>query len=176
MTDDVALNELAAMATIVSRAQLAARAGTQFGGKRDLYSTLGYSRVLTFADHYARYRRQHIARRIVTAKPAATWRHKPVVFEDKNPDTDTAFEAVMQACAEVPRQGQHGTWIQPEMIDAYTALGATASFTKERWGLRVHFRNLTDTEYATRGFGSASAIPARPFEVRARLHVGFGKR
>jgi iron complex outermembrane receptor protein len=61
-------------------------------------------------------------------------------------------------------------------IEAYTTLGATVSFTKERWGLRVHFRNLTDTEYAARGFGSASAIPARPFEVRARLHLGFGKR
>jgi iron complex outermembrane receptor protein len=61
-------------------------------------------------------------------------------------------------------------------IEAYTTLDATISFTTPRWGLRVHFRNLTDTEYETRGFGSASAIPARPFEVRARLHVGFGKR
>ncbi len=35
--------------------------------------------------------------------------------------TDTAFERVMQACA-APRQGQHGTWIHPEMIAAYTEL------------------------------------------------------
>jgi leucyl/phenylalanyl-tRNA--protein transferase len=34
---------------------------------------------------------------------------------------DTAFEAVMRACAE-PRPGQDGTWIQPEMIDAYVRL------------------------------------------------------
>jgi len=34
---------------------------------------------------------------------------------------DTAFRAVMQACAE-PRDGQGGTWIVPEMIEAYTAL------------------------------------------------------
>jgi leucyl/phenylalanyl-tRNA--protein transferase len=34
---------------------------------------------------------------------------------------DTAFREVMQACAE-PRDGQGGTWIVPEMIDAYTAL------------------------------------------------------
>jgi outer membrane receptor protein involved in Fe transport len=61
-------------------------------------------------------------------------------------------------------------------IDAYTTLDATVSYVKTRWGLRVHFRNLTDTEYETRGFGSASAIPARPFEVRAQLHFGFGKR
>jgi leucyl/phenylalanyl-tRNA--protein transferase len=34
---------------------------------------------------------------------------------------DTAFREVMQACAE-PRDGQAGTWIVPEMVDAYTRL------------------------------------------------------
>lgn len=35
---------------------------------------------------------------------------------------DTAFERVIRACARTPRPGQDGTWITPEMIDAYTAL------------------------------------------------------
>jgi iron complex outermembrane receptor protein len=61
-------------------------------------------------------------------------------------------------------------------IEAYTTLGATVSYVKKRWGLSVSLRNITDTEYATRGFGSASAIPARPFEARARLELGFGER
>jgi len=34
---------------------------------------------------------------------------------------DTAFEAVMRACA-APRAGQNGTWIQEDMIAAYCAL------------------------------------------------------
>ena len=34
---------------------------------------------------------------------------------------DTAFREVMQACAH-PRNGQGGTWIVPEMVDAYTQL------------------------------------------------------
>jgi leucyl/phenylalanyl-tRNA---protein transferase len=34
---------------------------------------------------------------------------------------DTAFRRVMQECAE-PRDGQAGTWIVPQMIEAYTAL------------------------------------------------------
>jgi leucyl/phenylalanyl-tRNA--protein transferase len=34
---------------------------------------------------------------------------------------DTAFRAVMAACAE-PRDGQGGTWITPEMASAYAAL------------------------------------------------------
>jgi leucyl/phenylalanyl-tRNA--protein transferase len=33
---------------------------------------------------------------------------------------DTAFDAVITACARVPRDGQDGTWIVPEMISAYT--------------------------------------------------------
>ena len=35
---------------------------------------------------------------------------------------DTAFERVIRACAEIPRSGQDGTWITPEMIDAYVGL------------------------------------------------------
>lgn len=35
--------------------------------------------------------------------------------------TDTAFRAVMEACAE-PREGQAGTWIVPAIIDAYCRL------------------------------------------------------
>ena len=35
---------------------------------------------------------------------------------------DTAFRLVIEACAAAPRPGQDGTWIMPEMIDAYTEL------------------------------------------------------
>ena len=35
---------------------------------------------------------------------------------------DTSFEAIITACAETPRMGQDGTWITPEMIEAYTRL------------------------------------------------------
>lgn len=35
---------------------------------------------------------------------------------------DTAFEAVMRACAEAPRKGQSGTWISEAMVEAYLAL------------------------------------------------------
>lgn len=35
---------------------------------------------------------------------------------------DTAFERVIRACSRVPRPGQGGTWITPEMIAAYTEL------------------------------------------------------
>lgn len=35
---------------------------------------------------------------------------------------DQAFESVIRACASVPRKGQHGTWITPEMQQAYIRL------------------------------------------------------
>ena len=35
---------------------------------------------------------------------------------------DTAFDRVIHACGSVPRAGQHGTWITPEMRQAYCAL------------------------------------------------------
>ena len=44
---------------------------------------------------------------------------------------DTATRRVMQACADTPRDGQAGTWIMPEMIDAYCAWPAVHSV--ETW-------------------------------------------
>jgi leucyl/phenylalanyl-tRNA---protein transferase len=47
---------------------------------------------------------------------------------------DSAFREVITACASSPREGQDGTWIVPELIEAYCqwhALGQTHSF--ETW-------------------------------------------
>lgn len=35
---------------------------------------------------------------------------------------DTAFEQVISQCKQTPRMGQEGTWINPDMIAAYTSL------------------------------------------------------
>ena len=35
---------------------------------------------------------------------------------------DRAFAEVIRGCAATPRKGQHGTWITPEMMDAYIRL------------------------------------------------------
>jgi leucyl/phenylalanyl-tRNA--protein transferase len=46
---------------------------------------------------------------------------------------DTAFGEVMAGCAE-PRSGQDGTWITPEMIEAYTRLAALGhAHSVEAW-------------------------------------------
>jgi leucyl/phenylalanyl-tRNA--protein transferase len=47
---------------------------------------------------------------------------------------DTAFVAVINACASKPRDGQPGTWILPEMIAAYCALhDAGHAHSVETW-------------------------------------------
>jgi len=35
---------------------------------------------------------------------------------------DEAFDDVIRICAEIPRRGESGTWILPEMVDAYRKL------------------------------------------------------
>lgn len=47
---------------------------------------------------------------------------------------DTAFEQVIRRCAHTPRPGQEGTWIVPEMIEAYTTLhGMGYAHSVEAW-------------------------------------------
>jgi TonB-dependent siderophore receptor len=61
-------------------------------------------------------------------------------------------------------------------IPGYATLDAAVSYTLGRVRLGVNFKNITGTDYATRGFGGVSAIPARPFECLARVDLRFGSR
>ncbi|MGI9506379.1 MAG: anti-CBASS protein Acb1 family protein, partial [Geminicoccaceae bacterium] len=77
---------------LVDRADFARRTGFQFGGNRDLWSALGYQVNPRFTDYCARYQRQDIAARIVDMPIRATWREKPTISDDDNPETETPFE------------------------------------------------------------------------------------
>lgn len=47
---------------------------------------------------------------------------------------DTAFETVIQACADIGRAGQSGTWIVPDMVQAYVNLHrAGLAHSVETW-------------------------------------------
>ena len=61
-------------------------------------------------------------------------------------------------------------------IDGYGVLDAAISYRRGRARFAVNFKNLTGTEYETRGFGGVSAIPARPFEVLGRIDLRLGSR
>jgi iron complex outermembrane recepter protein len=61
-------------------------------------------------------------------------------------------------------------------IDPYFTADVTASYRAARWKFSLHCKNVTDTEYLTRGFGSSSVTPARPFTAYARVDVLLGSR
>jgi TonB-dependent siderophore receptor len=61
-------------------------------------------------------------------------------------------------------------------VDSYLLLDAMAAYRRGRFKGSVHFKNLTDREYVTRGFGGASVIPASPFAVYGRIEIGVGAR
>jgi outer membrane receptor protein involved in Fe transport len=59
-------------------------------------------------------------------------------------------------------------------IDGYATLDAAAAYRAGRARFTVNLKNLTGTKYETRGFGAASAVPAPPFELRARIQFAVG--
>jgi iron complex outermembrane recepter protein len=59
-------------------------------------------------------------------------------------------------------------------IESYVLLDAMASYRHGRFKGSVHVKNLTDTEYETRGFGSSSVIAANPRAVYGRIEIGLG--
>lgn len=69
----------------IGRARLASMAGVSFGGRRDLYTSLGYNRSPVFDDFLDRYRRNEIARAVVVAPTTDSWKGKPRVLVPGKP-------------------------------------------------------------------------------------------
>ena len=91
----------AANDTNLANRYIAARnAGLAFGGDRDYYETLGYTRDPSVEDYYAKYLRNDIARTIVDAPANATWRERPQVIdgedEGRDEDAETEFEQAVE--------------------------------------------------------------------------------
>lgn len=92
-----------------ARAALAAMLGVIFNGQRDIYDAAGYAKTLTYMDYYGVYRRQDIARRIVSAAPTETWRLDPTILDgndEADAADDTPFAEAVQELAAVGQSGQ----------------------------------------------------------------------
>jgi TonB-dependent siderophore receptor len=61
-------------------------------------------------------------------------------------------------------------------IDPYVTVDVAAHYKYDRWKFSLHCKNLTDTEYETRGFGATSVTPGRPFTAYARVELALGSR
>jgi TonB-dependent siderophore receptor len=70
-----------------------------------------------------------------------------------------------------------GQYIAPDNaypIQGYLTLDATVSYRVKNWKWSLNFKNLTNREYETRGFGNSAVIPADPFTVYARVELSLG--
>lgn len=77
---------------LTGRGRFANTSGRMFGGKRDLYKTLGYINEPLPSDYRSWFKRSEICNRVVKAAPIATWRGGCDIVEDDDPDTITPFE------------------------------------------------------------------------------------
>lgn len=82
---------LALTSMAVSRANLAARLGQQYGGDRDIYQALGYKLQLQYADYLSQYTRQDIAKAIIDRPVKATWQGQLELVESEDAEK-TTFE------------------------------------------------------------------------------------
>ena len=80
---------------LVGRANLAASLGQQFGGDRDLYEVLGYTKTLEYTDFASRYTRQDIAKAIIDRPVKATWQGDLELIETDDAEK-TPFETAWQ--------------------------------------------------------------------------------
>ena len=65
-----------------------------------------------------------------------------------------------------------GQFIAPDNgfeLDDYLVFDAVASYGRDNWKISVNFKNLSNRDYAMRGFGANSVIPADGFGVFATL-------
>ncbi len=72
-----------------------------------------------------------------------------------------------------PRDRRHLLIDNLFTINDYTTLDALLTYENDRWGARLHLRNLTGEEYEGRGFGNASVLPADGFNLMGGLHLDF---
>lgn len=87
---EVKLND----AVSVLRHQLAKTLGYSHDGKRDLYSVLGYNRVVSVGELHEIYQRNDVANRVIRAFPQATWREKPNFLDESTTEKDERGENI----------------------------------------------------------------------------------
>ncbi|OGR25926.1 MAG: hypothetical protein A2139_14320 [Desulfobacca sp. RBG_16_60_12] len=88
LTVNQATRLLQVLGAVASRSSIASRLGYSFGGDRDLYDALGYTRQLRYEDYYARYDRQDLAKAVIDRPVEDSWRMDPIVHDG---DEESAF-------------------------------------------------------------------------------------
>jgi outer membrane receptor protein involved in Fe transport len=58
-------------------------------------------------------------------------------------------------------------------IDGYVTFDAMLSYGRKSWLLKLNFKNLTNRDFETRGFGNSAVIPANPFAIYANVEFSL---
>src|SRR6516162_1488671 len=94
--------------------------GMQYGGGRDLYAVLGYTRFLQQHDYVARYVRQDITQRIVNQPVYSTWAEPPTIKAD--PTFQAAWDYISS-----PTMSGINLWQAIIRLDKLAGLGQFAA-------------------------------------------------
>ena len=86
LTTMSAAEKLHVYSELMSRANLAARLGDQYGGDRNVYEALGYPLTLDYEDYATKYSRQDIARAVINRPVNHTWKGEVKLVEVGNKD------------------------------------------------------------------------------------------
>ena len=105
----MAKNKIQHLSALVSRLNLFNRMGKSYGDVRDIYTALGYPKVINFEDYAAKYFRQDLAKRVVNAPASESWRLKPTVTENETDETEfekqfnilVKEKKIYQACTKI---------------------------------------------------------------------------
>lgn len=121
------MGEMLMMATNRSiageRQLLASKMGSQFGGDRNLFHTLGYPDDLTYDNYRSFYNRGDIAEAIIEAPCNDTWRHSPTILEGiaDEGESGTPFTEAFDILAK-----RLGLWNHMEQADVVCGIGRYA--------------------------------------------------
>jgi hypothetical protein len=78
--------------TLSRRADIMAKAGTTFGGDRQVYQIFGWPIAPDYDYYWHLYKRNGLAKRIVKAYPKATWRLGPEIKDGGSDASESDFE------------------------------------------------------------------------------------
>lgn len=82
--------------TLFERSRISQYLGMQYGGDRDLYTSLGWKKDPVYNDYISMYRRHEIAKAAINAPVTYCWESFPVIEESD--ESDTEFE---RSCANI---------------------------------------------------------------------------
>ena len=136
--------QIRTLSAIVARSILAAKLGQSYGGNRDIYKALGYTREPEFDNYWNLFKRGDIAKRIVDAYPNACWRKKPEITESE--DDETPFEKAWKDLVK-----ERKVWHYLRRADVISGIGTFGV-------LFMGFDDVTDTQKLSEEVKKAKAL------------------